>query len=129
MCKSNLFLYNNLTTNTSTIMKKLLIYTLMVFAFGIQNTNAQNVVREGLTFKSITSSKAKADTLLTDFKFEDSKGVQYPIIINKTSGRCWIWKQSGKTDRMYKQYMSEEISLAVCKELNITYIPKTKKRH
>jgi hypothetical protein len=107
-------------------MKKLVICITMMLSlsFGIQ---AQSVIKEGNTFKSITSSKAKADTLLTAYKFEDSKGIQYPIIINKTSGRCWIWKKSGKTGKMYKQYLNEEISKAVCRELGITYVPKTRK--
>ena len=86
---------------------------------------AQNTIREGLTFKSVTKvSKAKADTLLTAYKFEDSKGYLYPIIINKESGRCWIWKKSGKTGKMYKQYMKPEIAMQVAKELGINYQPK-----
>ena len=108
-------------------MKKIIICISMMLALGVQNINAQSVIKEGNTFKLTTSSRAKADTLLTAYKFEDSKGTQYPIIINKTSGRCWIWKKSGKTGKMYKQYLNEEISKAVCEELGITYVPKTRK--
>lgn len=109
-------------------MKKIILCISMMLAFGVQNINAQNVVREGNTFKfANNSSKAKGDTLLTSFTFEDSKGLQYPIIINKSTGRCWIWKKSSKTGKMYRQYMKEEISKAVCKELSITYVPKKAK--
>jgi hypothetical protein len=107
-------------------MKKSFIAAIMLLSLNV-GVQAQSVVRNGNTFKSATSSKTKADTLLTAYKFEDSKGVQYPIIINKTSGRCWIWKKSGKTGKMYKQYLNEEISKAVCKELGIKYVPKNRK--
>ena len=88
---------------------------------------AQSVTRVGNTFKSTsTRSTHKADTLVTKFTFQDSKGVEYPIIVNKGSGACYVWKSS-KTGKFYKQYMKPEISQAVCKELNINYVPKNKK--
>lgn len=102
-------------------MKKIIIAAIMLLGLtmGVQ---AQSVVREGMTFKSVTkSSKSKADTLLTSYKFEDSKGLLYPIIVNKQTGRCWVWKKSGKTGRMYKMYVNAEIAKTVCKELNIDY--------
>ena len=108
-------------------MKKIIIAAIMLLGWNV-GVQAQSVIKEGNTFKCVTkSSKAKADTLLTDYKFEDSKGLLYPIVVNKASGRCWIWKKSGKTGKMYKQYISEEVSKIVCRELDITYVPKTKK--
>lgn len=102
-------------------MRKLIIAALMLLSWNV-GVQAQSVVREGMTFKSVTkSSKAKADTLLTSYRFEDSKGLQYPIIVNKQTGRCWVWKKSGKTGKMYKMYMKPDIAQAVCKELNINY--------
>lgn len=107
-------------------MKKLFIAAIMLFSLNA-DIQAQSVVREGMTFKSVTkSSKAKADTLLTAYKWEDSKGLQYPIIINKSTGRCWVWRKSGKTGKMYKSYVTEDIAKQVCKELGITYVPKKK---
>lgn len=71
-------------------MKQLIFCITMLLALCI-NINAQSVVREGNTFKSVTKfSKAKKDTLLTVYKFEDSKGIQYPIIINKANGHCYV---------------------------------------
>ena len=109
-------------------MKKLFIAAVVLFGLNMC-IQAQSVIREGMTFKSVnkSSKRAKADTLLTAFKWEDSKGLQYPIIVNKQSGRCWVWKKSGKTGKMYKQYMNEEVSRSVCREYSITYVPKQSK--
>lgn len=105
-------------------MKKIIIAAIMLFSLSLC-VQAQSVVREGNTFKLATKSyKVKADTLLTSYMFEDSKGLLYPIVINRQNGRCWIWKKSGKTGKMYKSYMKEDICKAVCEELNILYMPK-----
>lgn len=110
-------------------MKTIIISIIMMLAC-VNNSNiyAQSIKREGNTFIS-TSSRGtnKGDTLVTKFTFQDSKGVEYPIIINKGSGSCYVWKKSSKTGKLYKQYMKPEISQAVCKELNIKYTPKNKK--
>ena len=68
------------------------------------------------------------DTLVTSFKFEDSKGKTYPIIINKANGHCYVWRVSQKTGKPYPQPMKEEISIAICKELGIKYVPKKAKK-
>lgn len=95
----------------------------MMMSLCVNNSSAQNVVKSGNAFKSVKST-TKGDTLVTKFFFEDSKGGKYPIILVKKSGRCYIWKKSGKTGRLYKRYMKPEISKAVCKEMNITYKEK-----
>ena len=106
-------------------MKKLLFAALMMLTLCVNNSSAQNVVKNGNTFKSVKST-TKGDTLLTKFFFEDSKGNKYPIIVMKKSGRCYVWKKSGKTGKLYKQYMKPEVSKAVCKELGIAYTEKKK---
>lgn len=110
-------------------MKKLFIAAMMLFSLnaGIQ---AQSVVRTGNVFKQTSSSSSrgsKADTLVTAFKYEDSKGKQYPIILNKQSGRCWVWKISGKTGRPYKFYLPEEVCRSISREYSVTYVPKKAK--
>lgn len=108
-------------------MKKTILATIMLLALGVNNssTYAQSVVREGKTFKQVsTKNTTTRDTLVTTFLFEDSKGIKYPIIINKSSGRCYIWKKSSKTGKLYKMYMKEEVSRSVSKELNINYKEK-----
>ena len=109
-------------------MKKLFIAAMMLFSLSMVS-QAQSVVRTGNVFKQASNSSrsSKADTLLTSFKFEDSKGTLYPIIVNRQSGRCWIWRKSGKTGKMYKSYIAEDIAKQVCKELGITYVPKKAK--
>ena len=110
-------------------MKTIIISIIMMLAC-VNNSNiyAQSVTRVGNTFKSSsTRTTHKADTLVTKFAFQDSKGVEYPIIVNKSSGSCFVWKKSNKTGKFYKQYMKPEISQAVCKELNIEYKPKNRK--
>lgn len=106
-------------------MKKWLFSIIMMLTLGVNNSNiyAQNVVKNGNTFKSVKNT-TKGDTLLTKFFFEDSKGNKYPIIVMKKSGRCYVWKKSGKTGKLYKQYMKPEVSKAVCKETGITYKEK-----
>lgn len=104
-------------------MKKIIFAMVMMFC--ALNVNAQ-VVRNGNTFKQTSSRSASKDTLVTKFTYEDSKGTSYKIIINRSSGRCYVWKKSGKTGKLYKQYMTEEISRQVAKEYNITYVEKKK---
>lgn len=109
-------------------MKKFIFAVVMLLAFGIHNTNAQSVVKNGNTFKLVTSgsSRTSKDTLATKFEWEDSKGNKYPIIVNKGSGTCYVWRKSAKTGKMYKSYLGAEVSQAVYKELGITYVPKKK---
>lgn len=107
-------------------MKKLITLAVlavlgMATAFG-QEVNNSNVVRNGKTFEIVKQSvQQPKDTLVTEYTFKDSKGVEYPIIINRNSGRCYIWKTSSKTGNLYKSYMKEEISVQICRELNIAY--------
>lgn len=90
----------------------IILLILIVLAF---NASANTI------FKNVKHQK---DTIKTECFFEDSKNIQYPIIINKASGRCYIWKKSSKTGKTYKQYMSENISREVTEQYKITY--KTK---
>lgn len=89
------------------------------------NVNAQ-IVRNGNTFVQTSTRTTSKDTLVTKFNYEDSKGNVYKIIINKGSGRCYVWKKSSKTGKMYKQYMNEEVSRQVAKECSVKYVEKKK---
>lgn len=84
--------------------------------------NAQNVVRNGNTFTTV-STKTSSETK-TKFTWKDSKGVEYPIYVGK-SGACYIKKVS-KAGKEYKQYLGADVSSQICKELGIKYTPKTK---
>lgn len=107
-------------------MKKIIFAVLMLLA--CVNTNAQSVVKEGNTFKAIHhASRTSRDTLATKFEYMDSKGNKYPIVVNKKSGACYIWKKSNRTGKLYKQYLPMDIAQSVCKEVGLTYVPKQKK--
>lgn len=107
-------------------MKKFIFAAIMLLVVCGNCVNAQEVKREGNTFSFVSNGRSKApkDTLQTQYDFADSKGNHYPIVINKSSGRCYIWKTSSKTGKLYKQYMKEEISREVCKLVGITYVEK-----
>ena len=106
-------------------MKRLFICIIMMLCLGVNNSSSQTIVKEGKVFKSQGRSTHKADTLVTSFKFE-AGGVQYPIIINKSTGSCYIWKKS-RNNKMHRQYMKPEVSEQIAKELGIEYKPRNKK--
>lgn len=94
-------------------MKKIIIAAMMLFSASF--ACAQNVVKEGNTFKS-TKIKSVKDTIVTKYWWEDAKGEKYPIIINKKSGSCYYWRTS-KAGKKYTSYVSEEeVILQICKE-------------
>ncbi len=103
-------------------MKKLIIIVAMV-VLGAIATQAQEVVRQGNTFIA-TKTTHVTDTTITQFKYQDSRGIEYPIIINNNTGRCYIYKTSAKTGKLYKSYMTEQVSREVCRELGYTYVEK-----
>lgn len=98
---------------------KIILLLIMMFC-DMNNSNAQNVVFSNGVFKA-AKTKAVKDTLVTAFKWEDSKGQQYPIIINKANGKCYTWRKSSKTGKLYKSYLPKELSKQVASKLNITY--------
>lgn len=102
-------------------MKVLVIIFMLLL--GMNNSNAQSVVFNNGIFKA-AKPKAAKDTLVTTFKWEDAKGKQYPIIINKANGKCYTWRKSSKTGKLYKSYLSKELSKQVASKLNITYKEK-----
>ena len=109
-------------------MKKIILsVALLIMAIG---ANAQGSFNRNGNIFTVTSSKHKADTLVTEYVLADGNGIKYPIIINKVSGRCWVWKTSS-SGRRYKMYLSgdkEDIAKQIAKELGITYIPPKKRK-
>lgn len=80
---------------------------------------AQNIVREGGTFKTQTTQTTKGNDQQTKYIWEDSKGIKYPIYISQR-GACYIKRISGNTGREYKYYLPKEVQETIRKELNIT---------
>lgn len=107
-------------------MKKLFIGIFMMLS--LMCSAQSNVVRVGDSFMHRThagGTKVKADTLITKYKYE-TKDAAYPIIMNKNTGSCYVWRKSKKTGKMYKSYVGEEISRTICKELGVEYKGKKK---
>lgn len=72
--------------------------------------------RQGNTFVQ-TRKTAVRDTLVTNYKYE-SNGKTYPIVVNRKTGACYIWKVS-KNGKGYRQYMNKEIKETINKELKL----------
>ena len=104
-------------------MRRVILCILVIFTISL-SIKAQIVQRQDNTFTQVSSSH-RADTLITSFTFEDSKGNKYPIIINKNTGSCYIWRTS-RNNKFYKSYMKPETSHQICDELNIIYKPRTR---
>ena len=103
-------------------MKK--IFIALAIALMAWNANAQTqVVRDG---KNFTQVATQSQNQKSGFTFTDKDGKIYDIYVGKT-GSCYILKTSKKTGKEYKKYLGEEISTQICKELGITYQPKTQK--
>ena len=68
------------------------------------------------------STKVKTEPCLTPYKWEDSKGNQYPIYMGQ-SGACFVYRTSAKGN-VYKQYLGEEISRDICLKMGVAYTPK-----
>ena len=100
-------------------IRRLLAILLLVLAMGLA-ANAQTYTRNGNTFASAKSIKAKAEPVKTKFTWKDSKGKEYPVFIS-AKGSCFVIKASAKTGKEYKNYLGPEISQQICKELNIKY--------
>lgn len=93
-------------------MRKILLFSLFLI-LGM-SCKAQ-VIRQGNVFKEDTTKILKLDTK-TQFQYEDSKGVKYPIFISK-SGAVYVVKVSKKTGKEYKYYLSKDIKETINKEV------------
>lgn len=102
----------------------LLVALMGICAIGAAQSSDAKVERNGKVFSQKSIKKAKTEPIVTDFQWEDSKGNQYPILVNPDSGRCFIIKVSGKTGKEYKQYLDADVCKAVCKEVGIAYVEK-----
>lgn len=101
-----------------------LIIALIVLVGSAVCANAQDVTREGKQFVQTQKAKTSSEKE-TGFTYKDSKGNVYPIYMGST-GSCYIKKVSQKTGNEYRQYLGEEISSQICKELGVEYTPKSK---
>lgn len=113
-------------------MKKLIILLIFIISAIISsNLFAQQSIpstgveysRQNKTFSATKVSDNKPEQ--TDYKWEDSKGNEYPIYIT-SNGACYIIRISKKTNKEYKQYLPKEVSIEICRELHREYKSKNK---
>lgn len=93
------------------------IYIIFALLLAVCSMSAQSVSRSGNVFKAEKKTYVR-DTLVTQYKYEDSRGNSYPIIVNKKTGSCYVCKLS-KNNKFYRQYLNKDIKAQICKELNI----------
>lgn len=101
-------------------MKKILLLLAVLSATCMYS---QDYKKTGKIYEAVKKTTASSE-LKTEFTWKDTKGIEYPIYVNKNTGSCYIKKVSKKTLKEYKQYLGEELSKDICKELNIKYTPK-----
>lgn len=97
-------------------MKKLIIILMLMCAFTC-NITANQTAR--VTTSMVT--RAAKDTLVTKEVYTDKQGTKYPIIINKASGRCYVWKKSGTSGKLYPMYLKEKKAREICQKYHIEY--------
>lgn len=107
-------------------MKRIVISLALMYAI-VVCANAQNYTKssDGKTYKTVKKTTGSSERN-TGFTWEDSKGNTYPIYMGKT-GSCYIKKISKKTGNEYRQYLGEEISRDICRQLNVEYTGKSLK--
>lgn len=111
-------------------MKKMILLAIMLlgwaFIAGAQTTKVSDkVIREGDIFISQKTDTTSVNDQVTAYKWRDSKGVEYPIILHtytrgEKAGRntCYVWRVSKKTGKKYKYYLpdGEKIAEMIIKE-------------
>ena len=107
-------------------MKKIFISLALMCAM-VVCANAQDYIKssDGKTYSEVKKATESSERE-TGFTWKDSKGNTYPIYMSKT-GACYIKKISKKSGNEYKQYLGEEISRDICKQLNVEYTGKSSK--
>lgn len=101
-------------------MKKIILMLLLLLT-GVTSV-AQDYTRQGTNFTQVAKEKTikKGEVKPTPYTWTDSKGTKYPIYLS-SKGRAFIVKISKKTGKEYKQYLGEEISRQICKEMKVDY--------
>lgn len=88
-------------------MRKLIVCISMMLALGVNNSSIYaETVKSGNKFTQVTNKKSSNKETKTEYIYEDSKGVKYPIWLSST-GKAFIKKVSKKTGKEYKQYLPE----------------------
>ena len=107
-------------------MKKLLfILAIMSVAF-TNEIYAQSYTYADNTYTQVASKgRTATPPTKTPFTYKDSKGKSYTIYLN-SNGRAFVLKTSQKTGKEYRYYLKDDVSMDICKKMNITFVPRKK---
>lgn len=86
---------------------------MFVMLLASTTTMYSQVVQRGNVFTTASKRSVKKDTVITKYYFE-VKGKKYSIILNRTSGKAYIWRTS-KKGTVYRQYLPSEVATKVSK--------------
>lgn len=97
------------------------IIATLALALTIVGVSAQQGYRRtGNTFAASSARRASTaprDTIVTAYKYQTRDGKTYPIVYNRASGACYVYRKSAKTGKYYRMYMKKEIRNAINQEL------------
>lgn len=102
-------------------MKTFFITLLSIFLLSISSSYAQNNKNYDAETKTFTTVKSKTSSndILTEYKWVDSKGNEYPLYLHKyTKGEnagkytCFVFRVSKNTGKEYKYYIPNGIEIA-----------------
>lgn len=102
-------------------MKKLILLLLTVFAISFCNAQESQNTSFDASTKTFTTVKSKTSSndVLTEYKWKDSKGIEYTIYLHKyTRGEnigkwtCFVFRVSKNTGKKYKYYIPNGIEIA-----------------
>jgi len=117
--------FGNIRVENSTIAIILSVIIAMACISYCTPASAQTIKREGNVF-SVVREGGATKSIETKTMFTTKDGKMYTIFLSK-NGHAYINRVSAKTGKEYKQYLPEEISIALCKEYKIEYKPSAKR--
>lgn len=110
-------------------MRTFILTIIAIFSLSLSNTFAQNLTTLDKETKTFTTEKSKtlSNDILTEYKWKDSKGIEYPLYLHKyTKGEnagkytCFVFRVSKNTGKEYKYYIPNGIEIA--KQIKDEYI-------
>lgn len=102
-------------------MRTFFLTILSIFLLSISSSYAQNPTNYDASTKTFTSVKATkaSNDVPTEYKWQDSKGVEYTIYLHKyTRGEnigkwtCFVFRTSKNTGKEYKYYIPNGMDIA-----------------
>ena len=116
-------IWQKISSDDRLMVKATIAFFILVQMFLSYGHCFADVKRDGNNFIAQSSGRSKAEAKATTYTFTAKDGKTYPIYLS-VNGRAYILRTSGKTGNEYKQYLDEEISRTICKELKVEYKEK-----